>query len=227
MSNRAWFKVWAEQWLRGEISKLPIDTRGAWVTLLAAVTDGAYADIGELKVAEKVGLTDTQIALLLCISPEEWLEYKRTLVLADMISVSPENILRIVNWQKYQSEYMRQKPYRELLASCKEDAVSSATTGAPSKENGITSQKKFVLSAMYKIFLDLWRERHGVKYNSVGYEAALMWQLYKKSNEKFDKFAPMWEHSCRRGFLRGLRTIRGIIKYWNELQEPVNPMTEA
>jgi len=112
MGSRTWFKIYAEKWLSGSIRHESLTVRCIFIDLLALSASGQYGDTGEIKLPNEIGLTDLQISKLLNVSKSVWQKAKKRLVLANRISVNNGNIITIVNWKKYQSEYKRQKPYR-------------------------------------------------------------------------------------------------------------------
>lgn len=115
MGRRTWIKIYTDKWLRGSLREEPIKLRGLWTDILALAGDSAYGDEGCIKLAEKVGYTDEQITAILQIDDiKTWLSVKKRLVVTDRIEVTANNIIRIINWGKYQSEYSRQKKYRKV-----------------------------------------------------------------------------------------------------------------
>lgn len=117
MGHRRWFKVHSERWLRGSMRDTTPHIRGTWIDILALASDGFYGDEGIIKLSDGLGLTDSQIARILSITIDQWLEAKGYFVNNQMITVSKDNALGIVNWKIYQSEYARQKPFRTKLTS--------------------------------------------------------------------------------------------------------------
>jgi len=115
MGRRTWVKIYCDKWLRGTLREETLDLRGAWIDLLALAGDSAYGDIGKISLADKCGLTDKQICTILNIKNKKWQNIKKRLIETDRIKANGYNEIEIVNWDKYQSEYERQKPYREKL----------------------------------------------------------------------------------------------------------------
>ena len=84
--------------------------------------DSAYGDNGIIQLAENVGFTDENLAGILKIPIEIWIKAKdRLLNHPDPKENRIESIklpvgfgVKIINWEQYQSEYSRQKPYRKL-----------------------------------------------------------------------------------------------------------------
>ena len=113
MGRRTWFKIYAEQWLKGSIAEEPLAIRGLWASLLALAANSEYGDIGKIQVMDSVGFTDEQIAKLLKVPKDEWMQGKKRLIETERITVHNDtNVIAILNWSKYQSEYHRQKPHR-------------------------------------------------------------------------------------------------------------------
>ncbi len=113
MGSRTWIKVYCEKWLGGTLREDPPDVRGVWIDLLALAGSGQYGDTGEIKLTNGVGLSDLQISQILCIKPSLWRRAKKRFLLVERIKISSKGAISITNWANYQSEYNRQKPYRE------------------------------------------------------------------------------------------------------------------
>lgn len=119
--RRTWIKLFCDQWLRGSIRKESIETRGIFADLLAMAGDSGYGDDGLIQLAEGIGFTDELIAGILNVSPQVWLAVKKRLLnhpdpdenRIEIIPLSQGFSIQILNWTRYQSEYRRQKPYRE------------------------------------------------------------------------------------------------------------------
>jgi len=117
MGRRAWIKIYCDKWLRGTLRDEEPIIRGIWIDVLALSGDSAYGDNGVIKLAEDIGLTDEQIHKILGITLSQWQSTKQRLIETDRIKVLSNNIIEVVNWKKYQSEYERQKSYRPKLHS--------------------------------------------------------------------------------------------------------------
>jgi hypothetical protein len=115
MGRRTWLKLWTESWLRGTLREETAAVRGIFADVLALAGDSAYGDYGIIKLAKSAGLTDMQIAEILNIEPKEWLHAKKRLEETNRISIDRNNCISIINWKKYQSEYQRQKQYRQNI----------------------------------------------------------------------------------------------------------------
>lgn len=112
MTNRTWVKLYCDQWLSGSLRKETPELRGIWADLLALAGSGKYGDTGKISLQNDVGLSDSQFEKLLNISKHQWRKTKNRLILTERIAVNNTNVVTIINWKKYQSEYERQKPYR-------------------------------------------------------------------------------------------------------------------
>lgn len=113
MGQRTWIKLYCDKWLTGTLRDDTPATRGIWADLLALAGNLNYGEDGIIKLAEGVGLSDQQIAAIFNIDIDTWLAAKGRLLQTDRISQAQDNIIHITNWSFYQSEYQRQKPFRE------------------------------------------------------------------------------------------------------------------
>lgn len=112
MTSRTWIKVYCDKWLSGTLREERPDVRSVWIDLLALAGSGQYGDIGQVRLQNGIGFTDSQIAAILCISKALWRKAKRRFLESQRIEILPKGAIRISNWDKYQSEYQRQKHYR-------------------------------------------------------------------------------------------------------------------
>jgi hypothetical protein len=112
---RTWVKIHCDKWVRGPIRKEPIEVRAVWVDILAMAGDSAFGNSGIIAITENFGYNDEAIAGILNISDEVWQQAKQRLVKTDRIKILKNNVIEIVNWNIYQDEYQRQKPYREEI----------------------------------------------------------------------------------------------------------------
>ena len=114
MGQRTWIKIYCDRWLNGSIREETPEVRGIWVDLLVLAGSGKYGDSGEIKITDRVGYFDKQLADLLQISQQKWVACKKKLIQTDRVCIKNRNIIAIKNWSKYQSEYDRQRVYRQL-----------------------------------------------------------------------------------------------------------------
>lgn len=112
MTNRTWIKLYCDKWLSGSLRQETPELRGTWADLLALAGSGKYGDTGRISLQNDVGLSDSQFEKLLKITKYQWQKAKKRLILTERITVNSANVVTIINWEKYQSEYERQKPYR-------------------------------------------------------------------------------------------------------------------
>ena len=84
--------------------------RFLWFAFLLLAGDSPYE--GKIALTEEMGYSDEQIGSLLKCDSILVKRAKKIMVKYDKIKVLDNNIIQIINWQKYQSEYQRQKPYR-------------------------------------------------------------------------------------------------------------------
>lgn len=125
MGSRNWFKLYCNKWLEGTIRQEEPDVRSVFVDLLALAGNGKYGDIGEIKLVNGIGYTDTQICSILNIKRVLWVRARERFLASERIEITPKGAIIICNWLNYQSEYGRQKPYRQLKgqAISKEDEI--------------------------------------------------------------------------------------------------------
>jgi hypothetical protein len=120
MSSRTWIKINCDRWFDGTIRKETIEVRSIWTDLLALA--GRTGQDGVIRLpGTEVGYSDHQLAVIFNVPIEVWLAAKDRLMNhpggkpENRILVSSENKIEILNWVTYQSEYVRQKSYREKL----------------------------------------------------------------------------------------------------------------
>lgn len=113
MGSRTWIKVYCDKWLEGTLREEAPDIRGVWIDLLTLAGAGHYGDSGEIKLNNGVGFTDKQISEILAIKLSLWRRAKRRFLQTNRIKIREKGAIFIINWAKYQSEYDRQKTYRQ------------------------------------------------------------------------------------------------------------------
>lgn len=110
MARYTYYKILVENWLRGSIRNESPTVRGIWTDVLALAADTTYGEDGIVCLAPGLGLTDKQIAIFLNLEDGIWLEAKERLIKSGRITVQqPGNVITVVNWTFYQSDYSRQK----------------------------------------------------------------------------------------------------------------------
>lgn len=85
--------------------------RFVWFGFLLLAGDCPFE--GYIKLTEDIGYTDEQLAAFLKVEPSLIAETKPIMEQFDKIKLQDNNIIKIVNWKKYQSEYSRQKSHRD------------------------------------------------------------------------------------------------------------------
>lgn len=111
-SSRTWIKIYCDNWLSGTLREETPELRGIWADLLSLAGSGKYGDTGYISLQNEVGLSDLQFQKILNLSRNKWQKAKTRLLFTERIAVNSQNVIIIINWNKYQSEYERQKPYR-------------------------------------------------------------------------------------------------------------------
>ena len=134
MGRRTWIKIFSEKWLRGSIRQETPQIRGIWIDLLALAADSAYGDYGLITIAPGIGFTDKQIAKMLNLPRQLWVATKGRLKKTGRILVTNKNEIQIKNWKKYQSEYARQKPQRQIVRQIVRQKVRQKVTVEKEKE---------------------------------------------------------------------------------------------
>ena len=127
MTSRTWFKIYADKWLTGTIRDETPATRGIFVDLLALAGGGEFGDTGVISLKNGVGFNDLQLQKILKVSKSEWRNAKKRLISSERIAINPDNIITILNWKKYQSEYERQKIYRN--PKLQKEVTTESNTG--------------------------------------------------------------------------------------------------
>lgn len=120
MSSRTWVKINCDRWFDGTIRKEPIEVRAIWTDILALA--GRTGQDGTIRLpGTDLGYTDEQIASIFQVPLSIWLSAKERLRNHPMgpeenrIHINGGNVIEIINWSSYQSEYIRQLSYREKL----------------------------------------------------------------------------------------------------------------
>lgn len=108
---RRWIKLWTNEWLKGSIRfEFSAEERGVWADLLALA--GNCRQDGLISANESTPFPHSYIAGNLNISLDLFEGVLEKCKKSGRISENKHGIT-ITNWSKYQSEYDRQKPYRE------------------------------------------------------------------------------------------------------------------
>ena len=113
--RKRWIKLFVAGWLHGTIRwQLSSEERGVWADFLALA--------GEKQKEGAICDNDGRALPLDFIANQ--LNIKRTLldkfiakaIDEDMIALDDNGVIHVIHYQEYQSEYERQKPYREAKA---------------------------------------------------------------------------------------------------------------
>jgi len=109
--RRTWVKLWVNECLTGTIRfDLTPEERSVWYDLI--ILAGQCRQPGVLASNEKYPFPHNYIAGILNI-PLKLLEQSLEKFKKSDRVVEDENGIKIMNWERYQSEYERQKKYRE------------------------------------------------------------------------------------------------------------------
>ncbi len=119
--RKSWVKLWVTGWLHGSIRwQLDSEERGVWADLMALAGEcaagGAICDhdgqaIPRKFIANQLNITQTLLDRVIAkCKHDERIE-----------ETELNGVLRLTNWDHYQSEYDRQKPYQEKYRDEKKD----------------------------------------------------------------------------------------------------------
>lgn len=137
-TRRNWIKLYVGQTLRGTMmDELTPAERWVFIGLLLLAGDSAFD--GQVSLTQRIGYSDEQIANLIKVPIALFLRAKEKLADPEInkIIVLNRNVIKIVNWHKYQSEYGRQKQYRKPYASSE---LQSNVTGKSYAEKEIEKE---------------------------------------------------------------------------------------
>jgi hypothetical protein len=157
MKNRTWIKFYCDRWLK-EMSIFSIEVRGVWSGLLAMGGSNHYGPAGMIQVTDDLGLSDAQISRVISVKKSLFFRAKVQLFDAKMIELGPDNQIKIVNFYKYQSEYLRTKQYRddenmEHTLDTNLTTIDSESTTAIQKNATPQKQKGVVANAVARLSL--------------------------------------------------------------------------
>lgn len=121
-TRRQWVKLWVNEWLDGTTRfELTAQQRLLWIDLLALAGRSRFPGFiyaGDGQGSEKIGYPIAYLAGVLQMDEQSL--NNALILLQDHKHItiqepSPERfIIGIANWEKYQSEYLRQKAYRKV-----------------------------------------------------------------------------------------------------------------
>ena len=139
--RRTWIKLYVDQCLHGSmISELSPDQRWQWIGLLLLAGDSSIPGTIFRRKDENgtpFGYSPITIAEMLDIDIAVYKAGIKRMIDKQKITVAENGVISIVNWSKFQSEYQRQKPYREgYKKDCNQsDDVEGEREGEREREN--------------------------------------------------------------------------------------------
>ncbi len=98
------------------ITELSAAERWIWVGLLLMAGDSNEEGLIFLRKNEKgglIGYSESTISELLGVDPRDFHNATSKMMKYEKIEINENRVIKILNWNKYQSEYHRQKKYRE------------------------------------------------------------------------------------------------------------------
>ena len=130
MGSRTWIKIFCDSWFEGSIRQESPLVRSVFTDLLALA--GRLGETGTISLPGGIcGYTNEQIAAILNITVAEWLQAKDRLAnrpepSENRIQVCAGNIVKIMNWSRYQSEYERRRDrHRTSSTDMRSDTIAA------------------------------------------------------------------------------------------------------
>jgi hypothetical protein len=106
-----WFKIWGDKWLLGSTRyELTAEQRAVWIDLLAKASKSKvlgqinFYSLEQLAQQFNISLELLENTIKRCVE-EKKIKF-----------FSKKRKILILNWKEYQSEYQRQRPYRQQLS---------------------------------------------------------------------------------------------------------------
>lgn len=130
MGRRSWVKLYVSTVFGSTARELDPAERWVWIGFLALAGDSNWDGI--IKATVTLGYNDDQLSDLLAVDIHTLRSAKRKMVKAEKISIDDKNIITILNWRNYQSEYDRQKQYRAKSYKIKLQDDVTGTSPSPS-----------------------------------------------------------------------------------------------
>ena len=200
--RRTWIKLYTDQVLRGTMFTELEDPaeRFVWIGFLLLAGDSAFD--GRISITENLGYTDDQIAGLLKLDDVSLIrKSKRKMVKFDKIRVGDNNVIEIVNWAKYQSEYGRQKKYRD-----RPETYESYYQGLPAE----------VTLASYNLDIDIDIERdknRGIDIDLLYRQSTIKDKIKKeKLRETFEGLWSAWPSVMRKNKVDAFKAFFALSK---------------
>jgi len=122
--RRKWVKMWVNKVFEFYREVQDANARAIFWGLLALAGDNSIP--GHICFTENIGFTIEQLCEKLYTSDTDIKSAFAVLEGARVIKILDKNIIKVLHWEKYQSEYDRQKPYRNKQKQAK---VTSKVTG--------------------------------------------------------------------------------------------------
>jgi hypothetical protein len=230
--RRRWFKLFAAELLYGKFKDLTCEEFGIAVRLFCMASDNVVQ--GQISLTEKIPYSIVQIAGIINTKPVILVEVLSSLVRYHTIKIE-DDIIFIINWAEYQSEYERQKPYRNKAKTSK--LQSEVTTKGYTKRlhtevevevevekdlkkeketKPLTAKEPQSFNAV-KYFFDKYLEYRQVKYVMTDNkaEAGILTTLCKKTGEDEYKRAIEAFHKSTDKFHTGGWTSYNLAKHIN------------
>lgn len=121
-TRRQWVKLWVNEWLDGTTRfELTAQQRLLWIDLLALAGRSRFPGLiyaGEGENGKRVGYPLAYLAGVLQmdeVTLNNALKLLETHQHITLEEISPDKfVIGIMNWEKYQSEYLRQRTYRKV-----------------------------------------------------------------------------------------------------------------
>jgi hypothetical protein len=191
MGRMTWFKMFVnfddpERWT----SKADNEELGAWVRLLRLASISPVK--GKIEIADGIPYTPEQLKKVIK-SEKDYLKKWET-----QGAIKQENgVIIIEKWGSYQSEYERQKPYRQELQEkvtsesyCKSDPVEERRKKKEVRSKKKEEKKKDNTSATVKNPVGVWCEKFkakfGEQYIITPKDAGHLNRVYKLIPEQFE-----------------------------------------
>lgn len=231
MGRMTWFKMFVnfddpERWT----SNADNEELGAWVRLLRMAS--LSPENGVIEIAKGVPYTEQQIKMVIKTERDYLKKWK------EQGAIKIENgVISIEKWSSYQSEYNRQKPYRQKLQEkvTDESYSESDTVEERRKKKEVRSKKKEEkkekikdnTSAPVKNPVAIWCEKFKAKFGNqyiiTAKDAGHLNRVFKLIPEQFeskidaffevDNFAHEWNVSIFQATLNKTKKQEPQIKY--------------
>jgi hypothetical protein len=107
----SWSKLHSDEWLYGSIRKYPPEIRGIWPDLQALAEVSPMT--GFVCVAPGIGYGNEQLAKVLNCGLDLLLKSMTIFISEKYIKVDENNVIAVLDWKWYQSEYQRLRKYKE------------------------------------------------------------------------------------------------------------------